>query len=354
MTDLSTRFRRALGRIGELPAGQAYLGKGDGSGTIIADYTNRLAWYSGRNQPPALARVPTTINIMSLNNPALEGLFVRIGYHPEASDRLHILGVDAGEGQQSLGGIMPAEQLQAAALYPSASNLMPLRLAPEATPSMSVYVNPGAYWERGTGIWAWMAGNYYDATSDIAALTSGQHQFLLVCLDTTDGAIAGVLNTASTGSEKSVFNAMTISALSIPAAYMPCGAVHLYYGQTSIVETDIYRDFDTRVQYAANHNPGISSAVVTKTGNYTATGIDHTILVDASGGAVTITLPTAASAYVSSVGREYVIKKIDASGYTVTVDGAGSELIDGALTQSISAQWTALKLQSNGSAWYIL
>lgn len=263
MTDLSSRFRKALGRIGELPAGQAYLGKGDGSGTIIADYVNRLAWYYGRNQPPALARVPTSINIMSLNNSALEGLFVRIGYHPEAPERLHILGVDAGEGQQSLGGIMPAEQLQTAAMYPAASNLMPLRIAAEATPAKRIYVNPGAYWERGTGAWAWMAGGYYDATSAIAALTSGQHQFLLVCLNTADGSITGVLNTASTGSEKSIFDASTVSALTIASHYVPCGAAHLYYGQTTITEADLYRDVETRVLYQPQQNTRISTANVT-------------------------------------------------------------------------------------------
>lgn len=82
----------------------------------------------------------------------------------------------------------------------------------------------------------------------------------------------------------------------------------------------------------------------------TANATHHTILVDASGAARTITLPTAAS----SNRRVYVIKKTDSSGNTVTIDGDGSETIDGATTNVISAQWSARAIQSNGTAWFVI
>lgn len=81
----------------------------------------------------------------------------------------------------------------------------------------------------------------------------------------------------------------------------------------------------------------------------TANATHHTILVDASGAARTITLPTAAS----SNRRVYVIKKTDSSGNTVTIDGDGSETIDGATTNVISAQWSTRVIQSNGTAWFV-
>jgi hypothetical protein len=90
--------------------------------------------------------------------------------------------------------------------------------------------------------------------------------------------------------------------------------------------------------------------VVSKTGAYTATYLDHTILCDATGGAFDIALPTAAS----SSGRVYVIKKIDSSGNAVTINPNGAELIEGAATYPVAAQWDSVTVQSNGTAWYVL
>lgn len=73
-------------------------------------------------------------------------------------------------------------------------------------------------------------------------------------------------------------------------------------------------------------------------------------LVSASGGAVTITLPTAASAN----GVVFYVKKTDASANAVTIKAAGSELIDGTNTKVLSTQYTSVQFYSNGTAWFIL
>jgi hypothetical protein len=90
--------------------------------------------------------------------------------------------------------------------------------------------------------------------------------------------------------------------------------------------------------------------VVSKTTNYTATAADEYILCDASGGAFTITLPTA----VGINGKLFTIKKTDSSGNAVTVDGDGSETIDGALTKLISAPYDAMKIISDNANWHIV
>ena len=97
--------------------------------------------------------------------------------------------------------------------------------------------------------------------------------------------------------------------------------------------------------------PGaIGSRIVTKVANYVATALDYVILGDASGGAFTITLPAA-----SSVPKQvYNIKKIDASPNAVTVDGDGTETIDGALTQVIATQFNSLMIVSDLSNWHII
>jgi len=90
--------------------------------------------------------------------------------------------------------------------------------------------------------------------------------------------------------------------------------------------------------------------ITTKTANYTLTSTDYTILVDATSGNLTMTLPSASS----STGRIYNIKKIDASANTVTLQANGAELIDGTNTKVISMQWSNINIQSNGTSWYIL
>jgi len=81
---------------------------------------------------------------------------------------------------------------------------------------------------------------------------------------------------------------------------------------------------------------------------YTASAGDF-ILADASGGAFTITLPAA----TSNTDAIIAIKKIDSSGLAVTIDGNGSETIDGDLIKIISDQYVTLTLISDGSNWNI-
>lgn len=90
-------------------------------------------------------------------------------------------------------------------------------------------------------------------------------------------------------------------------------------------------------------------AVVTKTANYTAAD-DDVILGDATSGAITITLPTAAG--IS--GKTYLIKKTDSSTNAVIVDGAGAESIDGAATVSVWNQYKHLQIVSDGTNWDII
>lgn len=73
-------------------------------------------------------------------------------------------------------------------------------------------------------------------------------------------------------------------------------------------------------------------------------------LVDASAGAVTITLPTA----VGNAGLQHSVKKTDSTANEVIIDAAGSETIDGDLTFIISDPYDSATFVSNGTNWYIL
>lgn len=89
--------------------------------------------------------------------------------------------------------------------------------------------------------------------------------------------------------------------------------------------------------------------VASKTSNYTATANDDVIECNATSGAFTITLPAAAS----STGQRLYIKKTDASANAVTIDGNGSETIDGATTKALSSQYASYTIICNGSTWSI-
>ena len=72
--------------------------------------------------------------------------------------------------------------------------------------------------------------------------------------------------------------------------------------------------------------------------------------VDASGGAVTITLPTASG----DIGRTFILRKNDASANAVTIDGYSSETINGSSTLPITVQYTSYTIMSDGTNWMVV
>lgn len=74
--------------------------------------------------------------------------------------------------------------------------------------------------------------------------------------------------------------------------------------------------------------------------------------IDATSGAVTITLPT-----VTTPGITFTFKKVDASANAVTIAAAGtSPLIDASPTYTLTARWQHVRIVSNGSSgvWEII
>lgn len=64
----------------------------------------------------------------------------------------------------------------------------------------------------------------------------------------------------------------------------------------------------------------------------------------------TVTLPTAAD----NTGRMITIKKADTGAYDLTVDGEGSETIDGSTTYVMSLQYEYIKVVCDGTGWQIV
>lgn len=95
-----------------------------------------------------------------------------------------------------------------------------------------------------------------------------------------------------------------------------------------------------------------SFSVTAPTSGSTDTGSANTFfLCDATAGSIVASLPSAASA---GNGFTVAFKKVDASINTLTLDGSGSETIDGATTLSITAQNNSVAIVCDGSNWKIL
>lgn len=83
-----------------------------------------------------------------------------------------------------------------------------------------------------------------------------------------------------------------------------------------------------------------------KTAAYSAQ-FGELVRCDPTAGAFTVTLPSA----VDQPGRYLAIKNASASTNTITVDGAGSETIDGSATADITTGYWGFILISDGANW---
>lgn len=92
----------------------------------------------------------------------------------------------------------------------------------------------------------------------------------------------------------------------------------------------------------------IATQVTTVSANTTLTVDHHAVLVNASGGNRTITLPDA----TACSGRQYIIKKIDSSANTVTISAQTGQTIDGQSSVVLSTQYQFIKVVSDGQNWF--
>jgi hypothetical protein len=85
------------------------------------------------------------------------------------------------------------------------------------------------------------------------------------------------------------------------------------------------------------------------TGNTTLSGDDEVVLVDTSGGDVTITLPGISDSMVR-LKREYEVVKVDAAN-TLTIAPTVGDVIMGEPDAVVTVQWTALRFRATPGEW---
>jgi hypothetical protein len=90
-------------------------------------------------------------------------------------------------------------------------------------------------------------------------------------------------------------------------------------------------------------------AVASKTAAYAATPADRFLACDSTGGAFSVTLPSAAL----YPGLALTVKRVNAGANDVTLAGAGGQTIDGAATLALTAQWAYATVFSDGVNWLV-
>ncbi len=168
------------------------------------------------------------------------------------------------------------------------------------------------------------------------------------------------INTTNPGSKLEV-NSGTGGVSGLRLKQLPSGAV-LFMGATADVSqnnNNFYFDATNyRLGIGAGTSPNstlqvggsVSTAITTKTANYTAGVNDYTIICNNTSGGITIALPAAAGAS----GRNYIVKKISGASNNITIDPSGSETIDGVATRVLSTQYESVMIQCDGISWFIL
>jgi len=94
----------------------------------------------------------------------------------------------------------------------------------------------------------------------------------------------------------------------------------------------------------------LDHAVTSKSGAYTLTSSDDVVICDTSGADFSLTLPTA----VGIGGKRYFLKKVSGDSNTLTLDGDGSETIDGSATWTTTTQYAGVTVMSDNTNWIIL
>lgn len=110
---------------------------------------------------------------------------------------------------------------------------------------------------------------------------------------------------------------------------------------------DIISALQMQINRAAD---GYLFPVTAVTANYTQSLNDAVILVNATSGAVTITLQPA----LQCEQKRITIKKTDSSGNAVTIDADGAETIDGSATKSLATQYKTYELIAQNGSWWIV
>lgn len=119
---------------------------------------------------------------------------------------------------------------------------------------------------------------------------------------------------------------------------------HILVGDASDSDALKKVTVQTIVDLASDGSPSTITSTTTLDDTYSY------VLCDSTSGIFTVTLPTA----VGNSGLVYDIQKTDSSINIITIDGDGTETINGVTTYKLFYQYNSVRIVSNGTNWIVL
>lgn len=241
----------------------ANLGKGLGDGTLKAPNAgSRMVWirYSDTHELDVAYLPPGMIAPYRDGDPRVETQGVRVGKAP-GSELVQVIDAVALDGRSSTGDNSLMEEVIYEALFARLKNFLQLRAS--STGSNNIQVEgPYPYRKPSTGDLTLFLTGFVSAQTAITALTAGQHQLGIVYLNEETNALGLATGTAVTATytlpSRSEFAFSDVQAVDLELFWKPIIPVYLYYNQSSVVETDFYRDWDLRPMFTS----GVGSMVI--------------------------------------------------------------------------------------------
>lgn len=253
---LADGFRENNAQVGFTERFRAYLGHGNDQ-TLITNPNGlrpREVWFwrdTSQGRESGLAILPDWIPYDNLT--ALWGTEIEIGKWP-GSNIFEVLRITPDHGARKFGDYSLQDQKTNAAYYTPVSNMTTLRVTPTTpSPSLAVIVSSGFYEKTSTGEQIYSSdGRTLSVSTEQAALASGEHQLTKVCIDTETDTLVLQTSTAVTAAgslpARSEFTGADVAAVDM-STYLPIGAIYLYFGQTSVTEDDLLRNYEPRMPF---------------------------------------------------------------------------------------------------------
>lgn len=212
---------------------------------------------------------------------------------------------------------------------------------------ISSSVSPGIKLNRvGTGL---SSPSNTVTGSELGSISIGGYQGGLV--DNFSIALFSAENFSSaTTTGTNLFLSKPISGSATPGTFWYVDSINnTYIGNTSTKPVLLTTRLTVGGSLSVDSSIYIGNIRTTTATTVNVTAGDYMILVDATAGNVIVNLPPSNGQFK----REIVIKKIDASTNTVTVDANGSELIDGSTTLVLPLQYDVRTIKNNNTAWWV-
>jgi hypothetical protein len=140
------------------------------------------------------------------------------------------------------------------------------------------------------------------------------------------------------------------NATDYPDSIAPIGStfLRLIVSGNAVTGAEMYLK-NKASQWGLVSSPSVVAAA--KTAAYTVLNTDRLVLTNTAGGALTATLPPIATAQ----GQIVTFKQVGTGTNALTIDGSGSETIDGAANiATLNAQYDTITLMAGPSEWHVI